>query len=177
MRREPQNTQAWLIGSGIASLAAAVHLIKDAKVPASNIHLLDVHTSTGGGIKSCGNAQNGYMLYTGCLPYFHDKCVEELLSHVPSTEAPDKSILDTIRDFERYEAPRPQGTATTRILKRGGSGLERVDTDHLHIGSQQRLELLKIMLESERALGGRQIQEFFDDTFFVSNFWTLWSTT
>jgi oleate hydratase len=176
MHRNPESTHAWLVGSGIASLAAAVHLIKDGKLRASNVHILDVHMGTGGGIKHYGNAENGYVL-TGCLPYFHDKCVEELLSLVPSAKAPDKSILDTIRDLERDEAPQPQATATTRILKRGDSGLEKVDAGHLHIGSQERLELLKIMLESERALGGRQIQEFFDDKFFGSNFWTLWSTT
>jgi oleate hydratase len=177
MRRDPGSTHAWLVGSGIASLAAAVHLIKEAKVPASNVHILDVHTGTGGGIKSCGNAEDGYVLYTGCLPYFHDKCMEELLSLVPSPKAPDKSILDIIRDFERDEVPQPQETATTRILERGDLGLEKFDAGHLHIGSQQRLELLKIMLESEKALGRRRIEEFFDDTFFGSNFWTLWSTT
>lgn len=177
MHRNPESTHAWLVGGGIASLAAAVHLIKDAKVPASNVHILDVHTGSGGGIKSCGNAEDGYVLYTGCLPYFHDKCVEELLSHVPSERAPGKSILDTVRDLERDEVPRPQGATTTRILKRGQSGPEKVDAQHLHIGSQQRLELLKIMMESERALGNRCIADFFDDTFFGSNFWTLWSTT
>jgi oleate hydratase len=52
-------------------------------------------------------------------------------------------------------------------------GLEKVDSSHLHIGAQQLLELLNIMLESERALGERRIQEFFDDAFFRSNFWTL----
>jgi oleate hydratase len=180
MLRNPESTHAWLVGSGIASLAAAVHLIKDAKVPAPNVHILDLHTGTGGGIKSCGNADSGYVLYAGCLPYFHDKCVEDLLSRVPSVNAPDKSILDIIRDFERDEVPQPHRTATTRILKRGNSGLTKVDARDLHIfhiGSQQRLELLKIMLESERSLDGRRIQEFFDETFFESNFWTLWSTT
>ncbi|KAH8800916.1 oleate hydratase [Xylogone sp. PMI_703] len=59
-----------------------------------------------------------------------------------------------------------QETATTRILKRGDSGLEKVDACHLRIGSRQRLELLKIMLESERALDGRRIHDLFDDTFF-----------
>lgn len=180
MHRDPEYTHAWLIGSGIASLTAAVHLIKDAKVPASNIHILDMHAGTGGGIKSCGNPENGYVLYAGCLPYFHEKCVEELLSLAPIGDRSEESILDSIRDFERNEAPQPQRKATTRILRRGDSGPQRVDAKDLrifHIGSQQRLELLKLMLESERALGGRRIQEFFDDKFFESNFWTLWSTT
>jgi oleate hydratase len=66
--RDPNDTQAWLIGSGIASLAAAVHLIRDPLLPAQIIHILDRHTATGGGIKSSGNAEKGYVLHTGCLP-------------------------------------------------------------------------------------------------------------
>jgi oleate hydratase len=46
--RDPESTQAWLVGSGIASLAAAVHLIRDARVPGGNIHILDRHAQTGG---------------------------------------------------------------------------------------------------------------------------------
>lgn len=177
MPRNPKSTQVWLIGSGIASLAAAVHLIKDAKVLAPNIHILDVHKGSGGGIKSCGDAEKGYTLYAGCLPYFHGKCVEDLLSHVPSTEVPGKSILDTVKDLEREDSIILDGTATTRVLNGSGLGLEIIDARSLHIGSQQRLELLKIILESEKALSGRQIQDFFDETFFRSKFWTLWSTT
>jgi oleate hydratase len=174
MYRDPEYTHAWLVGSGIASLAAAVHLIQDAMVPARNIHILDVHRGTGGGIKSCGTPENGYVLYSGCLPYFQDKCMEDLLSLVPSANAPDMSILDTIRDFERNEVP---SSATTRILRRGDSGPEKVDACHLDIGFQQRLQLLRIILERENSLRGRRIQEFFDETFVESNFWSLWSTT
>ncbi|KFY04282.1 hypothetical protein V491_09404 [Pseudogymnoascus sp. VKM F-3775] len=177
MHRDPESTQAWLIGSGIASLAAAVHLIKDAKVPASNIHILGAHAATGGGIKTCGNAEDGYVIYAGCLPYFLGECVEELVSHIPSPKAPDKSILDSMKDFEQNEIPQSQRVAMTHILKRGGQGPEKVDAGHLHVGYQQRMELIKIMLEPESALSGRRIEEFFDVNFFGSNFWTLWSTS
>ncbi|KFY67392.1 hypothetical protein V496_01583 [Pseudogymnoascus sp. VKM F-4515 (FW-2607)] len=177
MYRNPESTQAWLIGSGIASLTAAVHLIKDAKVPASNVHILGAHAATGGGIKTCGNAEDGYVIYAGCLPYFLGGCVEELVSLIPSPTAPGKSILDSMRDFERNDVTQPQKNATTHILKQGDLGPEKVDACHLHVGYQQRMELIKIMLESESALGGRRIQEFFDDNFFKSNFWILWSTS
>lgn len=39
--RQPELTDAYLIGGGIASLAAAVHLIQDAHLPASQIHILE----------------------------------------------------------------------------------------------------------------------------------------
>ena len=177
MPRDPNETQAWLVGSGIASLAAAVYLIRDAKMMATNIHILDVHDGTGGGIRSCGNAEHGYVLYAGSLPYFHDKCVDELLSLVPSAKAANKTILGTIYDFEREEVPKPPEHAATRILRQGDKGLEKVEANQLHIGCQQRLELIKIMLQSERSLGSQSIEAFFDKSFFKSNFWILWSTT
>jgi len=42
------DVEAWLIDSGIASVTAAVHLIKDAGVLGSNTHILDENTDLGG---------------------------------------------------------------------------------------------------------------------------------
>jgi myosin-crossreactive antigen len=39
--RQPELTNAYLIGGGIASLAAAVHLVHDACVPPSQVHILE----------------------------------------------------------------------------------------------------------------------------------------
>jgi oleate hydratase len=136
MPRNPKESHAWLIGSGIASLAAAVYLIRDAKMTAINIHILDVHARTGGRIKSCGNAEYGYVLYAGSLPYFHDRCVDELLSLVLNSKAANKTILGTIYDFEREEIPKPPEHAATRIIRQGDKGLEKVAANQLHIRFQ-----------------------------------------
>jgi oleate hydratase len=82
-----------------------VHLIRDALLLGHNIHILNRHTAAGGGIKSSGNAEKGYMLYTGCLLYFHDKSVKELLSLILSDQDIEKSLLYSIRDFERDKTP------------------------------------------------------------------------
>lgn len=87
--RDPGTTQAWLVGSGIASLAAAVHLIKDAQMPGSNIHILDRHPKSGGGITSSGDSENGFLVRPGSSPYFHAECVENLLSLVPIVKNSD----------------------------------------------------------------------------------------
>ncbi|CRG92352.1 Oleate hydratase [Talaromyces islandicus] len=50
--RSPKKVNAWILGSSIASLASAVHLICDAKVPASQIHILESHGIPGDGIIS-----------------------------------------------------------------------------------------------------------------------------
>lgn len=175
--RDPKSTQAWLVGSGIASLAAAVHLIRDAQVPGYNIHILDRHSRTGGGITSSGDAESGFILHPGSLPYFHDECVENLLSLVPGARGSDKSLLDTMRDFELSEARPPGNTAKTRFLRNKGEMCERSAANCLSIGSYNRLQLVKVLLESEDTLGRNRIQDYFGDEFFGSDFWFLWSTT
>lgn len=175
--RDPGTTQAWLIGSGIASLAAAVHLIKDAKMPGSNIHILDRHAKPGGGIMSFGDSENGFLIRPGSLPYFHAECVEHLLSLVPVAKNADKSVLDSIRDFERGESPLPNRVANTRFVRTKEGRAERSDANHLSIGPYNRLQLLKVLLESERLLERKSIQDYFGDEFFGTDFWALWSTT
>ncbi|KAL4757475.1 oleate hydratase [Aspergillus foveolatus] len=96
--RDPNNVQAWLVGSGIASLTTAVHLIREAKVPGPNVHLIDTHKGTGGGMKMQGTEDSGYFLPYECTPHFHGSCVERLLSIIPSPANPEKSILQAVRD-------------------------------------------------------------------------------
>lgn len=175
--RDPDSTHAWLIGSGIASLAAAVHLIRDARLPGPNIHILDRNAKTGGGITSSGDAENGFFIHPGSLPYFHDECVENLLSLVPSARGSDNSLLDSIRDFEFRETPPPGRVANTRFVRNNRGNSERSNANHLSIGPYNRLQLMKVLLESEYLLGRHRIQEFFGDEFFGTDFWALWSTT
>lgn len=175
--RDPSNTNAWLIGSGIASLSAAVHLINDAQVPGSHIHILDRHDQTGGGITSSGDANTGFIINPGSLPYFHDECVENLLSLVPSTRGSKKSLLDSIRNDELSETPRRARTANTRFVRNRGGKSESSAAKQLSIGPYNRLQLMKVLLESENMLGRHRIQDYFGDDFFGTDFWTLWSTT
>ncbi|KAB8264329.1 oleate hydratase [Aspergillus pseudonomiae] len=174
-RRDPGNVQAWLIGGGIASLAAAAHLIIDAKVPAKNIHLLDEHKHAGGAMQSSGDAENGYLLRTACLPYFHDICVQDLLSYVPDPASPDRSIMDAVQASEKTEQFKP--AAPTRLLENPATGPERVDDRQFHLGIKHRWDLIKLMVEGEKAVADKTIKDLFDGTFFNSKFWALWSTT
>ncbi|KAE8153789.1 oleate hydratase [Aspergillus avenaceus] len=176
-RRDPANVQAWLVGGGIGSLAAAVHLINDANVPASNIHVLDMHKGPGGAMQSSGDPEKGYSLGTTCLPFTHDVCVEELLSHVPSTTNPDRSVMAVVRDMERKEKEQGVPSASTRFLVHGKSGPERVDHRQFSLGFKQRFEVIRLMVEGEKAVADKAIKDLFDASFFNTKFWNLWSTT
>lgn len=174
-KRDPQNVQAWLIGSGIASLAAAVHLVKQAKVPANQVHILDAHHASGGAMETSGDAKNGYILHTGAQPYFYEQCVKDLLAMVPSPKTPDKPLWEAIREHENFS--RPMNKAHTRAISQTEDGMRRVDTHKLPIGAKLRLDLIKFILESERSFESKKISDVFDAKFFESGFWNLWSTT
>lgn len=173
--RNPQDVQAWLIGSGVASLAAAVHLIKQAKVPAQQVHILDIHRGSGGAIETSGNSRDGYVLHTGAQPYFHEECVKDLLAMVPSPGNPDKTSWELIKEHEWYT--RPINKAHTRAIRQSEEGLRKVDMHQLRIGARLRMDLIRFILDGERCFDSKQISDVFDETFFESEFWTLWSTT
>jgi oleate hydratase len=173
--RDPKETQAWLIGGGIASLAAAVHLIQNAKVPAPQIHILDVHKASGGAMEEVsGNLEDGYVLHTGAQVYFHEQCVEELLKMVPSQHDPEKSVLQSIKD---HELQNPTNEARTRALRLDEEGRLKAKAHRMHIGIKLRMALVAFILDHERASDSRQIKEAFEDSFFQTDFWALWSTT
>ncbi|KAJ5480473.1 hypothetical protein N7530_005982 [Penicillium desertorum] len=173
--RDPKDVQAWLIGSGIASLAAAVHLVKQANIPARQVHILDVHKGSGGAMEEVsGDPNDGYVLHTGAQPYFHEDCVEELLKLVPSPDNPENTIWDTIEDYELHGGP---GHKTkTRLLRHRGEET-KVDTHGMQIGAKLRMDLVVFLLDREKASDSRRISDVFDGSFFQTEFWTLWSTT
>ncbi|KAI2786767.1 hypothetical protein POX_g09160 [Penicillium oxalicum] len=174
-KRDPQNVQAWLVGSGIASLAAAVHLINKAKVPPNQIHILDAHHASGGAMETSGDEKNGYILHTGAQPYFYEQCVKDLLAMVPSHESPDKNLWEVIR--EHGNDNRPMNKAHTRAVSQSEDGMRKVDMHALPIGAKLRMDLIKFIVESERYLESKRISDVFDKSFFESGFWNLWSTT
>ena len=173
--RNHKDVQAWLIGSGVASLAAAVHLIKQGKVPAHQIHIIDVHHGSGGAMKVSGNSHEGYVLHTGAQPYLHEDCVKDLLSMVPSEGTPEKSVWENIKEHELYS--RPINKARTRAVRQSEEGLRNVDMHHLRIGAKLRMDLIKFILDGERWFDSKKIRDVFEETFFESEFWNLWSTT
>lgn len=173
--REPEMVQAWLVGSGIASLATAVHLIHHAKVPANQIHIFDTHQGVGGAMKTYGNAEEGYVLHAVSSPYFHEACMENLLAVVPSLQNPRHTLLEVAKEYERYG--RPKNNATTRIIRQSKNGPIKANTTQFHIGVHHRTNLITFIFEHEKTLDCKKICDVFEDSFFKTDFWTLWSTT
>ena len=62
----PQQSRIYLIGSGIASLAAAAYLVKDAGVPGRNIQILEKANLFGGALDGAGEADRGFVIRGEC---------------------------------------------------------------------------------------------------------------
>ncbi|PKS08301.1 hypothetical protein jhhlp_005245 [Lomentospora prolificans] len=90
-KRDPLNMDAWLVGGGIASLAAAVHLINDAQVPANRIHILEASPRPGGSMAAedephaarASSERKGYVIRAARKLNFSYRCFYDTLSKVP----------------------------------------------------------------------------------------------
>jgi len=92
--QDSKNAHVYLIGSGIASLASAVYLEKDAGIPGQNIHVLEKDLIPGGALDGTGDTEKGFVVRGGRMHERHYECYWELLSHIPSLENPDISVRD-----------------------------------------------------------------------------------
>lgn len=174
-RRSTESTQAWLVGGGIASLATAVFLIKDAKVPASNIHIFDIHSHPGGGIGVAGDADKGYVLSSGQHISFHDACVKKLLSLIPCPNDDSETLWDRIFSIDNQQDHHER--PVNRLFYEGSTGPIPMSAKNLGLDLHSRIELIKLMLETEEMLSDRCIADSFHEDFFSTKFWKTWSTT
>lgn len=161
--------RAYLIGSGIASLAAAAYLIRDGGLLPANVTIFEADDRLGGAMGMFGDSEEGYVLPTGRIFEAEFRCAREFFSLVPSATNPHRSIWDEIVEFnKRY------GYYTkVRLLDRNGVVTLQ---PHLGLTPQDRLDLVKLALTPEPALDGKAINDFFAPEFFGSDFWLLWTS-
>lgn len=78
-----------IVGGGIASLAAATFLVRDAEIPGERIRIYEQSALFGG---RSGSSESGYVIRGGRMFERHFVCTFDLLSSIPSLEAPGKTI-------------------------------------------------------------------------------------
>jgi oleate hydratase len=165
---EESMVKAHLVGGGLASLAAAAYLIKDAGMLAGNIRIYEADETIGGAMAMRGGASSGYILPTGRVFEAQYRCAFDLFSFIPSASDPQKSVKDEIIAFnERYGY-----FDRAHII---GRDLEVIRSAHFGLSARDRLELIKLVLTPEAMLDDRRIDEFFSIEFFRSEFWFLWA--
>ena len=168
IKGNPQQSRIYLIGSGIASLAAAVYLEKDAGVPGRNIQILEKANLFGGALDGAGEADRGFVIRGGRMHELHYECYWDLLSYIPSYDDPNVSVKDESFDFNS----RFVTNAQARLLRDG----KKLDVSSFGLNLKQQGEFLRLMFASERSLDNKRIEDWFDQDFFKTNFWLLWTT-
>ena len=113
--RNPKNSKVYLAGGGIASLASAVYLLKDAGVPGENIFILEQGAILGGACDGSGDSETGFVVRGGRMHEKHYECYWDLLSFIPSFDDPEISVRDETFEFnERFVS-----NAQARLLRDG----------------------------------------------------------
>lgn len=160
--------KAYLVGSGIASLASASYLLRDGHFKGQNIFILEESDLTGGSLDGAGDAEKGYVMRGGRTFNFSNLCTYDLLSFVPSLVDPRKTILQEIKEFNTKEKFQVDG----RLIRDGF----KIDITTMGFSYKDRFDLLDVMMKSEESLGIRRIEDCFEKDFFESNFWYMWAT-
>lgn len=152
-------TKAYFVGGGIASLAGAVFLIRDGNVPGKNITILEESNPEanpiGGSLDGQGEANKGYVVRGGRM--LNDEtyeCMWELLKSIPSLKDPKKSVRQEIAEFNAINKPH----SLARLVNKDG---QIVDVSSPGFSEIDRLDLIKMMAQTEKSLGTRSIEECF----------------
>lgn len=169
-----EDREVWIVGSGTASLASALYLIKHTKVQPSKVHVLDEHKSLEEASHNGGNASRGYDQFAGCLPVPGGVPMKELLSMVPSTESPGQSLLQEIQTAEKNRLSTSENGRTRFLVQEKGS-LEQLPIKTLNLGIRNRMSLVRFLFKREKSLTKRPIERYFPKRFFKSVFWAVWS--
>jgi len=172
-KRSPEATEAWILGSGTASLASAVYLITKAKLRPSAVHILDEHLSFQDVVHRQGSAHAGYDQFAECLPVPIGPDLKELLNTIPSVIVEEQSFLDDIKQQEIRLSMDKKGR-TCFITQKDGC-FKHLPTKSLNLGLSHKIHLIRLLMKKEKSLQRKKIQEFFPKSFFDSSFWIIWS--
>ncbi|MER5744403.1 oleate hydratase [Streptomyces sp. NPDC002225] len=168
-----KNSKVYLVGGGIASLAAAAFLVRDAGLPGENVHILEQLPIAGGSMDGAKapTPEGGYVTRGGRMfEEEHYVCLWNLLETIPTLDDPAISVRQEMLAFN-IEHPT---NAKARIIK---ADRTIADAARLGLDTRDRADMTRLLALPERLIGARRIDDFFQPHFFTTNFWCMWRTT
>ncbi|MDR2009447.1 MAG: oleate hydratase [Bacteroidales bacterium] len=171
--RKPENVDqksAYFVGAGLASMAAAVFLIRDGQMKGEKIHIFEELPLPGGSLDGILQPERGFIIRGGREMENHFECLWDLFRSVPSLEIKDASVLD---EFYWLNKEDPNFSKCRATIKQG----ENAQTgDKFTLSDKAIQEIMELYLTSEEELNDKRIDEVFSKDFFKSNFWMYWRT-
>ncbi|ANI98271.1 oleate hydratase [Pediococcus pentosaceus] len=185
--------KAYMIGTGIANLAAGIYLIRDGGWSGNQITMfgLEKHGANDGaavtdyeqeyGNQSLSN-NRGYLAKGGRM--LNEETYENLwdiLRSVPSLDNPGQSVTDDILNFDHAHPTHDVARLMDKkngIRNNGGAD----DYNRMQFNNKDRYLLSKLMMmpeSKEDKLNDISIAEWFAESphIFSTNFWYMWETT
>ncbi|MGC5248704.1 oleate hydratase [Gordonia sp. DT219] len=161
---------AYLVGAGLASLAAAAFLIRDGQMDGKRITILEASAISGGALDGINDPDKGFLIRGGREMENHFECLWDLFRSIPSLEVDNASVLD---EFYWLNKDDPNYSLMRATQNRGHDG----HTDgKFTLTSKAQLDLLKLFLRRDEDLENKTISDVLGKGFRNSNFWLYWRT-
>lgn len=161
---------AYLVGSGLASLAAACFLVRDGQMKGEHIHILEELSLPGGACDGINDSQKGFIIRGGREMENHFECLWDLFRSIPSRETEGASVLD---EFYWLNKKDPNYSLMRATVDRG----QDAHTDgKFGLSEKASMEIVKLFMTRDEDLYDKKISDVFTDEFYSSNFWLYWRT-
>ena len=161
---------AYLIGSGLAALAAACYLVRDGQMAGERIHILEKDPIPRGACDGYQYTDIGYVMRGGREMDNHFECMWDLFRSIPSIETEGVSVLDEYYWLNKAD---PNYSLCRATEKQG----QDAHTDKkFGLSDKAAMEIMKLFFTPDEELYNKRIDEIFDHEVLDSNFWLYWRT-
>ncbi|MEN2489531.1 oleate hydratase [Flavobacterium sp. B11] len=165
-----ENSKIYIVGSGIAGMAAAYYFIRDGRIPAKNITFLEQLHIDGGSLDGAGNPKEGYIIRGGREMDMTYENLWDIFQDIPALEMPPPyTVLDEYRLINDNDS----NYSKARLIHKNG---EIKDFSKFGLNKKDQLAIVKLLLKRKDELDDLTIEDYFSETFLESNFWTFWRT-
>lgn len=165
-----ENSKIYIVGSGIAGMAAAYYFIRDGRIPAKNITFLEQLHIDGGSLDGSGNPKDGYMIRGGREMDMTYENLWDIFQDIPALEMPPPyTVLDEYRLINDNDS----NYSKARLIHKNG---EIKDFSKFGLNKKDQLAIVKLLLKRKDELDDLTIEDYFSESFLESNFWTFWRT-
>ena len=161
---------AYIVGSGLAALAAACFLVRDGQMKGSHVHILEKDPIPGGACDGYLYENLGYVMRGGREMDNHFECMWDLFRSIPSIETEGISVLDEYYWLNKKD---PNYSLMRATVNRG----EDAHTDKkFGLSDKGAEEIMELFFTPDEELYNKRIDEYFSDEVLKSNFWMYWRT-
>lgn len=161
---------AYLVGAGLASLAAACFLVRDGQMKGERIHILEELSVPGGACDGINDIQRGFIIRGGREMENHFECLWDLFRSIPSIETEGVSVLDEYYWLNKEDP----NYSLMRVIE--GRGQDAKTENKFNLSEKASMEITKLFMMRDEDLYDKRIDEIFTDEVFNSNFWLYWRT-